>query len=66
MYKWLLQYITQFDEDFPVSAVKGYSEYEICRMIQECCETGEKFEVPASGKDPIVDTAVAGEAVVSA
>lgn len=57
MYKWLKAYIEQFGKDFPLSAVIDHTEYEICRMIQECCESGTEFTVPE-------ETAVVGEARV--
>lgn len=47
MYKWLLRYIDTFGKDFPVSAVKDLTEYEIVRIIQNCCNSGQEY-IPAA------------------
>ncbi|MCI1750917.1 MAG: hypothetical protein LKI17_06305 [Megasphaera cerevisiae] len=64
MYKWLMRYIQQFDEDFPVASVRDYSEYEICRVIQECCDTGIKYTLPETPASPIVGVAQVGAATI--
>lgn len=43
MYTWLLRYIDTFGKDFPVSAVKDLTEYEIVRIIQACCKSGQEY-----------------------
>lgn len=45
VYKWLKQYAEQFGEDFPFFSVRDKSEYEVCRIIQECCERNAKYTV---------------------
>lgn len=63
MYTWLLRYIDMFGKDFPVSAVRDRTEYEIVRIIQECCISGKEYtgsEAPAED-DPKVGTAKVGE-----
>ncbi len=51
MYTWLLRYIDMFGKDFPVSAVKDRTEYEIVRMIQECCKSGKEYVVETGSED---------------
>jgi len=43
MYKWLITYVKQFGKDFPVSAVADCTEYEIVRIIQNCCRTNTAY-----------------------
>lgn len=52
MYKWLKQYNEQFNKDFPFSEVADLSEYEIVRILQECCETGKEYTVPTPPPAP--------------
>ena len=49
MFTWLLRYIDTFGKDFPVSAVKDKTEYEVVRIVQECCISGKEYAAPASG-----------------
>lgn len=58
MFTWLLRYIDMFGKDFPVSAVKDKTEYEVVRIVQECCISGREYsdseeesdDVPLAGK----------------
>jgi len=43
MYQWLKAYITQFGKDFPLASVIEKNEYEIVRILQECCEAGKEY-----------------------
>lgn len=36
MYKWIMEYLNLFKQDFPFSAVADLNEYEIIRIIQDC------------------------------
>lgn len=49
MYKWLKRYAEQFGEDFPFKSVMDKTEYEICRIIQECCERNTKYGASGTG-----------------
>lgn len=49
MYKWLKQYAEQFGEDFPLKSVMDKTKYEICRIIQECCERNTKYGSSGTG-----------------
>lgn len=62
MYKWLRAYIRQFGKDFPLMDVMDHTEYEICRIIQECCESNTAYA--PSGRNAVVGTAKVGEAVI--
>lgn len=44
MYYWLMRYISQFSADFPLKSVSDQNEYEICRIIQECCESNTAYK----------------------
>lgn len=46
MYKWLKAYLAAFGEDFPFSEVADKTEYEVCRIIQQCVLDNEKYPVP--------------------
>ncbi|ERT59346.1 hypothetical protein HMPREF1250_0183 [Megasphaera vaginalis (ex Srinivasan et al. 2021)] len=49
MYKLLIRYVNQFGKDFPVLSVKDKSEYEICRIVRECCERNTVYtETPVT------------------
>jgi hypothetical protein len=51
MYYWIMRYICVFGTDFPVSAVKDKSEYEILQIIRECCESEKPYTVTAEAKE---------------
>lgn len=36
MYKWIMEYVNLFKQDFPFSAVTDLNEYEIIRILQDC------------------------------
>ncbi len=63
MFTWLLRYIDMFGKEFPVSAVKDKTEYEIVRMIQECCISGKEYSDSGEESDdvPLVGKAKVGE-----
>lgn len=48
MFKWLIAYIKQFGKDFPLTEVQDKNEYEIVRILQECCETNAEYPVTAT------------------
>lgn len=65
MYKWLKAYIEQFGADFPLSAVIDHTEYEIVRILQECCETNTPYTPGGGGETPPdADKAAVGKAKV--
>lgn len=64
MYKWLLRYIERFGSDFPVSAVKDRTEYEIVRIIQDCCIRGVEYAGDEGGDEEEDAGPVVGEAIV--
>lgn len=63
MYKWLKRYIEQFGKDFPLMDIIDHNEYEICRIIQECCESNTAY-TPTDGRYAMAGVAKAGEAVI--
>lgn len=63
MYKWMKEYISQFGKDFPLMDVIERNEYEIVRIIQDCCKNNTAY-TPKSGKYAIAGTAKVGEASI--
>ena len=43
MYKWIMEYLNLFKQDFPFSAVADLNEYEIIRIIQYCIKTNTAY-----------------------
>lgn len=63
MYRWLKEYISQFGKDFPLMDVIELNEYEIVRIIQDCCKNNTAY-TPQGGKDAIAGSAKVGEATI--
>lgn len=66
MYKWLKEYFTAFDKDFPFSKVADLNEYEIIRIIQYCVKTNTEYsdETEPEVKVAVLDTAKIGQCTV--
>lgn len=43
MYKWIMEYLNLFKQDFPFSAVADLNEYEIIRIIQDCVKNNRIY-----------------------
>lgn len=62
MYKWIMEYLNLFKQDFPFSAVADLNEYEIIRIIQDCVKNNRIYT--AETKVAVIGTGKIGQCII--